>query len=89
MQKKRIIEGLQNTECKVGFLNDQRKHFIFHITLTIVRLRLPIVLSVSEREGGVGTAREAGALLGLQAAHPHVLQAVIRRGVHLGLRVHV
>lgn len=47
------------------------------------------MLSVSEREGGVGAAREARALLRLQAAHPHVLQAVIRRGVHLWLRVHV
>lgn len=47
------------------------------------------MLSVSEREGGVGAAREARALLRLQAAHPHVLQAVIRRGVHLRLRVHV
>lgn len=68
-------------------MNDQRKRN--HIRLTIVRLRLPIMLSVSEREGGVGAAREARALLRLQAAHPHVLEAVIRRGVHLGLRVHV
>lgn len=58
-------------------------------TLTIVRLRLPVVLRVGERKGGVGTAREARALLGLQAAHPHVLQAMIRGGVHLRLRVHV
>lgn len=47
------------------------------------------MLGVSEREGGVGAAREARALLRLQAAHPHVLQAVIRGGVHLRLRVHV
>lgn len=47
------------------------------------------MLSVSERQGRVGTAREARALLGLQAAHPHVLQAVSRRGVHFGLSVHV
>lgn len=47
------------------------------------------MLGVSERQGGVGAARQARTLLGLQAAHPHVLQAVIRGGVHLGLRVHV
>lgn len=47
------------------------------------------MLSVSEREGGVGAAREARALLRLQAAHPHVLQAMIRRRVHLRLCVHV
>lgn len=47
------------------------------------------MLGVSEREGGVGAAREAGALLRLEATHPHVLQAVSGRGVHLWLRVHV
>lgn len=47
------------------------------------------MLGVSEREGGVGAAREAGALLRLEAAHPHVLQAVSGRRVHLRLRVHV
>lgn len=59
------------------------------VTLTIVRLRLPVMLSVSEREGRVGAACEARALLRLQAAHPHVLQAMIRRGVHLWLCVHI
>lgn len=47
------------------------------------------MFSVSEREGRVGTAGEAGALLRLQAAHPHVLQAMIRGGLHLRLCVHV
>lgn len=47
------------------------------------------MLGVSEREGGVGAACEARALLGLEAAHPHVLHAVSRRGVHLRLGVHV
>ena len=47
------------------------------------------MLRVGEGEGRVGAAREARALLRLQAAHPHVLQAVIRRRVHLRLGVHV
>ena len=47
------------------------------------------MLGVGEREGRVGAAREAGALLRLQTSHPHVLQAVSRRGVGLRLRVHV
>lgn len=47
------------------------------------------MLSVREGQGGVGAARQARALAGLQAAHPHVLQAESGRGVRLGLRVHV
>lgn len=58
-------------------------------TLTVVRLRLPVVFRVGEGEGGVGAAGEARALLRLEAAHPHVLQAVIGGGVHLRFRVHV
>lgn len=58
-------------------------------TLTIIRLRLPVMLSVGEREGWVGAAGEAGALLWLQATNPHVLQAMIRGRVHLRLCVHV
>lgn len=47
------------------------------------------MFGVSEREGRVGAAGEAGALLRLQAAHPHVLQTMIRGGLHLRLCVHV
>lgn len=60
-----------------------------NLTLTIVRLRLPVMFSVSEGEGGVSPAREARALLRLKPTYPHVLQAVIRRGVYLWLCVHV
>lgn len=63
--------------------------FLLRSELTVVGLRLPVVLRVGEGEGRVGAAGQTGALLGLQTAHPHVLQAVSGRRVHLRLRVHV
>lgn len=90
MTKKNLYFSICFLQSESQFQVKREKSKIFFLSLlTVVRLGLPVMFGVSQRKGRVSTACETRALLRLQATHPHVLQAVSGRGVHLGLRVYV
>lgn len=59
-----------------------------HFFITILPIRLPLMVSVSEGQCWVCPAGQAGAVLGFDAPHPHP-QGVVRGCSSFCLRVHI
>lgn len=79
-------------KCSISFdFDGQSPYRVWKevLSLTIIGLRFPVMLGVGERQGRVGAACQAGALLWLQTTHPHVLQAMGGWRFHIRLSVHI